>query len=90
MSEDNVDMSLGRRLRRRRRMLELTQQELADGIGITFQQVHKYECASNRMSAAMLWRLARFLGVEVGYFYEDLELSRHAASEARAFQIPAE
>ena len=67
---DDIDIHLGRRLRRRRRLLGLTQQELADSCGVRFQQIQKYECAANRMSAARLWQLSKVLEVPVAYFYE--------------------
>jgi transcriptional regulator with XRE-family HTH domain len=66
---DDVDILVGRQLRRRRRLMGLTQQQLADAIGVRFQQIHKYECAGNRLSVAMLWKLACALDVEVGYFF---------------------
>src|SRR6187455_343605 len=71
MSRD-IDIHLGRRLRRRRRLLGLTQQQLAGACGVRFQQIQKYECAANRMSAARLWQLAEVLEVPVSYFYEGL------------------
>ena len=67
---DDIDVHLGRRLRRRRRLLGLTQQELAAACGVRFQQIQKYECAANRMSAARVWQLAEVLEVPVAYFYE--------------------
>ncbi|TAJ71996.1 MAG: XRE family transcriptional regulator [Phenylobacterium sp.] len=70
---DEIDRQLGLRLRRRRRLLALTQQQLAARIGVRFQQVQKYESAANRMSAGMIGRIAHALGVEVGYFYAGLE-----------------
>ncbi len=69
---DEIDVHLGRRLRRRRRLLGLTQQQLAGACGVRFQQIQKYECAANRMSAARLWQLAEVLQVPVSYFYEGL------------------
>jgi transcriptional regulator with XRE-family HTH domain len=69
---DEIDVHLGRRLRRRRRLLGLTQQQLASACGVRFQQIQKYECAANRMSAARLWQLAEVLQVPVSYFYEGL------------------
>jgi transcriptional regulator with XRE-family HTH domain len=69
---DVIDIHLGRRLRRRRRILGLTQQQLAGACGVRFQQIQKYECAANRMSAARLWQLAEVLEVPVSYFYEGL------------------
>jgi len=69
---DGIDVHLGRRLRRRRRILGLTQQQLAGACGVRFQQIQKYECAANRMSAARLWQLSEVLEVPVSYFYEGL------------------
>ena len=69
---DGIDVHLGRRLRRRRRILGLTQQQLAGACGVRFQQIQKYECAANRMSAARVWQLSEVLGVPVSYFYEGL------------------
>src|ERR1700754_1131316 len=69
---NDIDLHLGKRLRRRRRLLRLTQQQLAGACGVRFQQIQKYECAANRMSAARLWQLAEVLEVPVSYFYEGL------------------
>lgn len=71
---EGIDVHLGRRLRRRRRILGLTQQQLAGACGVRFQQIQKYECAANRMSAARLWQLSEVLEVPVSYFYEGLGL----------------
>ena len=67
---DEIDEHLGRRLRRRRRLLGLTQQQLANACGVRFQQIQKYECAANRMSAGRIWQLAEVLEIPVSYFYE--------------------
>ena len=84
---DEIDVHLGRRLRRLRRLLGLTQQQLAGACGVRFQQIQKYECAANRMSAARLWQLAEVLQVPVSYFYEGLvetqSEARPAESQAR-------
>jgi transcriptional regulator with XRE-family HTH domain len=69
---DLVDVTVGRRLRRRRRLLGMTQPELAAACGVSFQQVQKYECAHTRMSVAMLWKLACALEVDVCYFFAGL------------------
>src|SRR5436190_21575888 len=83
-SMDDIDVHLGRRLRRRRRLLGLTQQQLAGACGVRFQQIQKYECAANRMSAARLWQLSEVLQVPVSYFYEGLvEAQVEGQSEAR-------
>jgi len=65
-----IDLHLGRRLRRRRRLLGLTQQQVGDRVGIRFQQIQKYECGANRISAARLWELAEALQTPVSYFYD--------------------
>ncbi len=72
---NEIDLHLGKRLRRRRRLLGLTQQQLADSVGVRFQQIQKYECGANRISAARLWLLAEALEVPVGYFYDGLTAS---------------
>ena len=80
--EQDVDLHLGKRLRGRRRMLGLTQQQLALVVGVRFQQIQKYECGANRLSASRLWRLAEVLEVPVGYFYDGL-VSKSPATAAR-------
>lgn len=69
---NDIDTHLGKRLRRRRRLLGLTQQQLASAVGVRFQQIQKYECGANRISAARLWQLSEALEVPVGYFYDGL------------------
>ena len=82
----DIDLHLGRRLRRRRRLLGLTQQQLATVVGIRFQQIQKYECGANRISAARLWQLAEALESPVSYFYDGLAEAREKAeSGAEAF-----
>lgn len=82
----DVDLHIGRRLRRRRRMLGLTQEALAQAVGIRFQQVQKYECAANRVCAARLHDFARALGVSVDYFFEGLSGGMRASEEPTALQ----
>ena len=69
---NEIDLHLGKRLRRRRRLLGLTQQQLAGAVGVRFQQIQKYECGANRISAARLWLLAKALEAPVGAFFEGL------------------
>ena len=76
---NNIDVHLGKRLRRRRRLLGLTQQQLAGTVGVRFQQIQKYECGANRISAARLWQLSEALEVPVGYFYDGLSDAERAA-----------
>jgi transcriptional regulator with XRE-family HTH domain len=68
----DVDRYVSLRIRQRRIMLGLTQQQLAELIGVTYQQAHKYETGINRISAGRLYQIAQALGVEVAYFYEDV------------------
>ena len=67
-----VDRHVGARVRERRLALGLTQQQLAELVGTTYQQTHKYERGVNRIAAGRLHQLARALGVEPGYFFEGL------------------
>lgn len=69
----NTDRHVGTRIRERRIMLGLTQQQLADLIGVTYQQAHKYERGINRVSAGRLFEIARVLTVPVSYFFEGLD-----------------
>jgi transcriptional regulator with XRE-family HTH domain len=68
----DIDLHLGKRVRRRRRLLGLTQLQLAGAVGIRFQQIQKYECGANRISASRLWQIAEALEVPISYFYEGL------------------
>jgi transcriptional regulator with XRE-family HTH domain len=81
---DPVDLHLGRRLRSRRRMLRLTQGDLAAALGLRFQQIQKFECGATRMTAAVVWRLAGALRVEVDYFYEGLP----GSTQPKAIESP--
>jgi transcriptional regulator with XRE-family HTH domain len=69
----DIDRHIGARLRQRRVMNGLTQQALADLIGVTYQQAHKYENGANRIAAGRLYTIAQVLDVEVGYFFEGLQ-----------------
>src|SRR4030095_16691620 len=67
-----IDRHVGLRIRMRRKELGISQERLADSIGLTFQQVQKYERAANRVSASKLWEMARVLKTSIAYFYEGL------------------
>jgi transcriptional regulator with XRE-family HTH domain len=73
----DIDRHVGVRLRERRIMLGLTQPQIADLIGVTYQQAHKYEKSSNRIAAGRLYTIAQALGVEVDYFFEGLQSPEH-------------
>ena len=69
----DIDRYVGARIRERRIMLGLTQQQLADLIGVTYQQAHKYERGINRVSAGRLFEVAQVLSVSVNYFFDGLD-----------------
>lgn len=69
---NSVDVHVGSQIRFRRRSLKITQTTLATGLGITFQQVQKYEKGANRVGASRLQAIADILGVEVAFFFNNL------------------
>lgn len=68
-----VDAHVGTRIRHRRWLIGMTQQQLADQVGIKFQQIQKYETGANRVSASRLWEIARALGVQISFFFEGVD-----------------
>ena len=72
-----IDEHVGSRVRMRRLMLDLTQMQLAEGLGLTFQQVQKYEKGTNRISASRLHRLSHILRVPVPFFFEGAPRELH-------------
>ena len=68
-----IDRIVGQRLRWRRRELKLTQEQLGEKLGLTFQQVQKYEKGVNRISAGRLFEIAQALGITITYFYEGVD-----------------
>ena len=68
-----VDIHVGTRVRLRRKQLGVSQERLADALGLTFQQVQKYERGANRISASKLWDTAGFLSVPIAFFFEGLK-----------------
>jgi transcriptional regulator with XRE-family HTH domain len=75
-----VDAHVGKRIRHRRWMVGMTQQQLADKVGIKFQQIQKYETGMNRVSASRLWDIAETLGVTISFFFEGLNNDAIAAT----------
>jgi len=67
-----VDAHIGSHIHMRRKFLNMSQETLAKGIGLTFQQIQKYERGTNRVSASTLFYIARFLKMPISYFYEGL------------------
>ncbi|MBY0430693.1 MAG: helix-turn-helix domain-containing protein [Rhodospirillales bacterium] len=80
---NDTDRHVGARIRERRIMLGLSQQQMADLIGVTYQQAHKYERGINRISAGRLYEIAQVLGVPVSYFFEGIETHRNVELSAR-------
>ena len=70
---NDVDRYVGTRIRERRVMLGLSQQQMADMIGVTYQQAHKYERGINRISAGRLYEIARVLNVPITFFFDGIE-----------------
>ena len=82
-----IDHHIAARMRERRTVLGLTSQQVAEVLGITYQQLYKYEKGVNRISAGRLHALARALGVDIGYFYEGLGSGEPARPTARQQQM---
>ena len=78
-----TDRYVGGRIRERRIMLGLSQQQMADLIGVTYQQAHKYERGINRISAGRLYEISQVLGVPVSYFFDGLEENKSGELSAR-------
>jgi transcriptional regulator with XRE-family HTH domain len=68
-----VDVHVGKRIRHRRWLVGVTQQQLAEKVGIKFQQIQKYETGANRVSASRLWDIAESLEVDVSFFFAGME-----------------
>ena len=84
-SANPIDAHVGGRVRLRRMMLGLSQEKLAEKLGLTFQQVQKYEKGINRIGASRLYELAQLLGVGVDFFYEDAPVGDGASHAAPGF-----
>ena len=71
-SPNPVDVHVGARVRLRRKILKMSQEKLGEQLGVTFQQVQKYERGANRVGASRLWKLSEVLDVPVGFVYDGL------------------
>jgi transcriptional regulator with XRE-family HTH domain len=67
-----IDVHVGSRIRLRRVLINMSQEKLGEQLGITFQQVQKYEKGTNRVGASRLYRISQVLGVPVSFFFEDI------------------
>ena len=83
-----VDVHVGKRIRHRRWMNGTTQQQLAEAVGIKFQQIQKYETGMNRVSASRLWDIANVLGVNVSFFFDGL--AEQPNTQGQASDMPAD
>lgn len=81
-SPHRVDLHVGARVRLRRKLLGVSQEKLADALGLTFQQVQKYERGTNRISASKLFEMSRVLDTPVAYFFEGLDGGTDTATGA--------
>lgn len=82
-----IDKHVGERIRQRRTMLGMTQDDLASALGVSYQQVQKYETAANRISAGRLYEIARQLGVGVSFLFDGFD-SQQLASAGEAQPMP--
>jgi len=83
-----IDLHVGSRVRIRRSLLGMSQERLAAELGVTFQQVQKYERGLNRIGASRLWDLAQVLGVSVDFFYQDIDASTSDRSPRKIYANP--
>ena len=90
-----VDIHVGQRIRLRRTLLGMSQEKLGEALGLTFQQVQKYERGANRVGSSRLFQLSRVLDVPVSYFFEEMSAetatrAKQAATEAGFAEDPGE
>ena len=71
--ENKIDVHVGERIEIRRKLLKMTQKDLSKKIGVTFQQLQKYEQGFNRVSASRLWLISQALGTDINVFFEGLQ-----------------
>jgi transcriptional regulator with XRE-family HTH domain len=87
---DPVDIHVGARVRLRRTLLGLSQEKLGAALGLTFQQVQKYERGANRIGASRLWQISRALDVPVSFFFDDQGAAAAASTEAPGILLSRE
>ena len=83
-----VDLHVGKRIRQRRWLVGMTQQQLAEQVGIKFQQIQKYETGANRVSASRLWDISEAMDVPVNFFFEGIE--QEVAAVGSSESVPAD
>ncbi len=82
-----VDLHVGNRIRMRRVIMGMSQEKLADGLGLTFQQVQKYERGANRVSASKLYDFSRILQVPISFFFENFSESVFTAASNQSYAL---
>jgi transcriptional regulator with XRE-family HTH domain len=82
---DSVDVHVGQRLRVRRSLLGLSQEKLGEAIGLTFQQIQKYEKGTNRISAGRLFQFSKILEVPISFFYENVGVDVEKLMKSHGF-----
>lgn len=85
-----IDVHVGSRLRLRRTLLGLSQEKLGEAVGITFQQLQKYERGTNRISASRLYHLSQVLEVPVSFFFDDMPTGGPEPAGSQQIQVPSE
>lgn len=80
---DPIDVHVGQRLRQRRMLIGLSQEKLGESVGLTFQQIQKYERGANRMGASRVFRFAQVLAVPVTYFFEEMAGANTSATRQK-------
>lgn len=85
-----VDVHVGKRIRHRRWLVGMTQQQLAESVGIKFQQIQKYETGANRVSASRLWDISDALDVPVSFFFEGIEAEDSARARPTGDTVPSD
>ena len=85
-----VDVHVGKRVRHRRWLVGVTQQQLAEKVGIKFQQIQKYETGANRVSASRLWDIAEALEVDVSFFFAGMDNVEADSDAAEPSAVPSD
>lgn len=85
-----VDVHVGKRIRHRRWLVGMTQQQLAESVGIKFQQIQKYETGANRVSASRLWDISDALDVPVSFFFEGIEAEDSTRERPAGDTVPSD
>jgi transcriptional regulator with XRE-family HTH domain len=86
-STNSLDRHLGERMRMRRMLISMSQERLADALGLTFQQVQKYEKGTNRISASRLHQIADVLGVDIHFFFENSPADKTGRGKADSAEL---